>query len=555
MLPASHVELPSFLGSKVVLFNLGSYVPRHWCRVDSVDLPAIPWCSRHVPTVGLLFLDDLHSFGSWISDLAPAWATERLLDGPLLPPTIQPPPIVIVVARTLTWNLLETSAYWLRVAEYTIVVLDRTGIPLIDEPEHAELLALECAELSKKFDSRVTFLETTSTDLQNTIDEAFRLARETPTLSSWDTLPNREAWPAQHPGPWIDWAIAMPERFSTSLDIADVLRLLAPAICRPGGKLAVLDGMAGFRIDLETGHRESIAGLAGTSHLWRPIAAMPDGESWFVATERGAFKLEGAHSSVTSPGGWGWPMGIDPTAKLAWAGGRCYFHFRVLTEQGAVYWTPSSHDWPCGHGKKLYGYKDNDPLCVSLSADASVCLSVYEHDTLLTPGLPLRWRDLGGFALAERVRGEPRVLLFWRADGDDGFPGDPYEADEDARDGFVVATIGPSPKLRYTVSLEKPTYRLADGHVVRLGGPEAGWIVCNDRHEIVHRAAGRLLGGWGSWVVIEIDGAVFRENIESGERHAITAIDRPIAAAVSIAGSPNVVLVNLENGRPAIRLV
>lgn len=435
------------------------------------------------------------------------------------------------------------------------MVLDPTGDPPLDDPDDEELWALERAELSEKFAGRVTFLETIPTELQSTIDRAIRLARETPSLSSWDTFSPGEPLPVHGPGPWIDWAIEVPERFASFLDITEVLRLLAPALCHPQGRPAVLDGMAGVRIDLQTGHRESIARLAGSSHLWSPIAAMPDGESWLTGAGRHTFSLDGARTSVSFPGGWGSPIGIDPSAKLAWSGGRCYFHFRVLTNDGPVYWTPSSHDWPCGHGKKLYGYKDNDPLYVSLSADASVCLSVYEHDTLLTPGLPLRWRDVGGLALAERVRGEPRALLFWRADGDDGFPGNPYEADEDARDGFVVATIGPSRDARYTVSLEKPTYRLAGDRVVRLGGPDEGWIVCNDRHEIVYRSPGRLLGGWGSWVVVEIDGTVYRQNIETGERDLITAVDRPITAAVSIAGSANVVLVNVDEGRIAIRLV
>lgn len=503
--------------------------------------------------IGLVFLDDLRAFGSWISDRAPAWARARALHGKLLPPTIFPPPITIVVAKTIAWSQLETSAPWLRLAKHVIIVLDATDDPTTRDPNHAELTAYERNELTASLNGRVTFLDAPQQSLEQTIDEALRLADQTVAETHWTHWTPLPLAPAVDPGPWIDWDI--PRRPSLTIERADILRLLAPAICRPEGRPAVLDGLSGIRIDLQTGSRTPIDGLAGTSSLWSPIAAMPSGKRWLRASERNAFRLEGTPAGSTLTGGWGSPIGMDSSGQIAWVGGRCMFDFRVVTEHGAAYWTPSNHDWPCGHGKKLYGFKDNEPQFVVLANDASACLSTYEHDTLLTPQLPLVWRDVGGFALAERMRGEPRALLFCRSDEDDVFPGDPFAAEEDARDEFVVATLGPSSRHRYTVSLEKPTYRLVQDRVERLGGPSLEWIVCNDQHEVVRRASGRLLGGFGPWVVIEHAGELWRENITTAQRRALGPAGKTVLAAVPVAGTPNVVLIHLHDGQPQLRLV
>jgi hypothetical protein len=197
-----------------------------------------------------------------------------------------------------------------------------------------------------------------------------------------------------------------------------------------------------------------------------------------------------------------------------------------------VYWTPSAHDWPAGHAKKLYGHANNEPWLVQLSADASACLSLYDHDALVTPGLPLRWRDVGGFALAERARGEPRAMLFERDAA--------WADDEDMRGECATVTLGPSPALRYAVGVTADTHRLAGGALTSLGAP--GWIVCDDHHRVVRRADGRLLAGWHRWVVIEQAGRLHREDLVTGAREDLGAVDLPITAAVAIAGCPNVVL-------------
>lgn len=314
-----------------------------------------------------------------------------------------------------------------------------------------------------------------------------------------------------------------------------------------------LDGVTGERVDLRDGSREAIDQLAGAAELWRPLAAFPGGRAWlqrsWPAQDRKTAWAE-IHVDPREParacsGGWGQVIGVDPSAQVAWTGGRCHFDWRVLGPRGPALWTPSSHDWPCGHAKKLYGYADNDPLLVQLAGDAQACLSIYEHDTLLTPGLPIRWRDLGRFALAERTRGEPRALLFVRADGDDAFPGSPYEADEDARDRFAVASLGPSPRARYVVGLDDPTYRLVDGVVTRLGAGRE-WIVCDEQHRVVRREPGRMLAGWGPWVVFEHQRTLWREDLTKHDRVSLGPVDRDIAGAVAVPGTPNVVLIALE---------
>src|SRR5690606_2117203 len=200
--------------------------------------------------------------------------------------------------------------------------------------------------------------------------------------TTWSAPPSRAAAPA---GPWISWA---PPRWRADdeLTLVDVLRHLAPQLCVDGP--ALLDAVAGERIDLWSGARRPIAALAGASDVWSPVAATPDGARWLSpAAGDGArrWRLDGTAPSEALPGTYGRSLRGEPGARGAWAGLRCRFDWYVLTAAGPAYWTPSSHGWPDGHAKKLYGVENNEPLWVHLAPDASACLSVYEHDALLTP--------------------------------------------------------------------------------------------------------------------------------------------------------------------------
>lgn len=68
----------------------------------------------------------------------------------------------------------------------------------------------------------------------------------------------------------------------------------------------------------------------------------------------------------------------------------------------------------------------------------------------------------------------------------------------------------------------------------------------------MRRGDGCLLAGWHRWVVIEQAGRLRREDLMSGTGEDLGAVDRPIAAAVAIAGTPNVVLYSHD---PGVRVV
>lgn len=491
-----------------------------------------------MPSVGLVFLDDLAAFSPWASDRAPTWCRERHLGGPLLPPRVAPPPVVVVVLRDDAWALLASSAPWLEGAQAQVLVVEPSrGSPT---PRAEGLAHL----------SRVHGIVMAEPDgLERALGEAHVLAARL-SEAPWPALSPIEAAPAVAPGPWLSWL--PPTYDDRPPELVETLQHLAPALCRPDGRPMLLDGARGHLRDLLTGARRPIAGLAGRVDAWRPVAAAPDGQRWLRASSARevAWTLEGVG---TTPGGHGRPIGIDAGGRVAWGGGRAWFHWRVITPAGAVYWTPSSHDWPAGHAKKLYGYEDNEPIAVQLARDARACVSTYAHDTLVTPGLPLVWRDTGVLAVAERARGEPRALLFTRTDGDEAFPADPWVADEDARERWAPVVLGPSEAARYAVGLEGPTYRLAGERVERLG--VRGWVLCDAGHRVVRRGEARLLGGWDRWVVLEeAEGVLVREDLESGAREVLGEAERAIAAAVPLVGTPNVVLLSLDEGC-AVRVV
>lgn len=226
-----------------------------------------------------------------------------------------------------------------------------------------------------------------------------------------------------------------------------------------------------------------------------------------------------------------------------------------MLDEGPVLWTRSSHSWPDGHAKKLYGYEDNEPLWVHLAPDASMCLSVYEHDVLVAPAPPIRWRKSRSVAIAERTRGGPRALLFVRTDTPDAYPADPTTGDEDARDHRAVVCLGPSPERRYTVGLAEPTWRLIGKKAELLGGPDDAWIVYNSCHEPVLAGRGRLLSGWHTWILVAEKQELFRLDLETGEATRLCGVDQPVDFAIAIPGSPNAIVVSIQGELARYRLV
>ncbi len=475
------------------------------------------------PSVGLVFLDDLQAFAPWSSDRAPGWRAERGLDGPLLPPTVQPPLVVVAVARSAVH--LRSSAPWLQLAARVVVV----ALPEVEAARDA----LPGAEW---------FVAARELDLDARLDEALAAATDVAEDGAWTWLVDGgEPAPAAPPGEWLE--VTRPEDPAA----------LAPRLCARGGRPALFEPAAGALLDLLTGERADV-GAPWASDAGPVIAVAPSGRAWFWSPDgRGTFHWaeEGAAPEVTEGRWGGQAIGVDPAGRVAWAGYRTTFHWWVPGRRRPVFFTPSAHEWPCGHAKKLYGFEDNDPCWVHLAPDAAACLSIYAHDVLLTPGLPLRWRDVGGHALAERARGEPRALLFHRSDEPDGFPADPLEAEEDARDRRATVTLGPTAAARYAVGLEATTYRLAGGQVTRLGGPADAWVVFDDAHREVQRRPGRLLAGWDRTVVVLRDERLRRVDLLTGDDEDLGPPGRPVAEALAVPGTRNVLLVS--DG--AVRLV
>lgn len=502
------------------------------------------WCAVRaraglLPQVGLVFLDELHSFAPWRPGRATDWRQGRGLDGPLLPPTLRPPPALIAVAGSAAE--LEHSQDWLGQAR-SLTVVAAGGAAFGDPgPVRAALRPTR-------------WIEVAADRLEHALERALDVAAADAVGGEEWSLdgPTPPPPPAPPRGEWIPWASAA--RAPSFLPAAAVL---APGLCAPDGRPAWLDPSDPThlaRVDLLSG---ASAPCGPPARRLPAVAATRDATGWLEpGDEHGTWWWSGTSGApVARRGSGGRAIGIDPLGRAVWTGHRCTFDWWLPTPAGPVWCTPSDHDWPCGHAKKLYGFKDNDPLWVHLSADGAACLSVYEHDALISSGFPVRWRAVDGVALAERARGGLRALLFQSGDEYEGL-GDPALADEDARQQRATVTLGPSPAARYAVGLEAPTWRLANGETRCLGGPAPEWIVCDDQHAERQRHRGRLLAGWDRWVVSLADERLWRHDLLADQVEDLGLAEGPIEDALAIPGTRAVLLISPEAaGRRALRVV
>jgi hypothetical protein len=209
-----------------------------------------------------------------------------------------------------------------------------------------------------------------------------------------------------------------------------------------------------------------------------------------------------------------------------------------------VFLTSCDHVWPVGHAKKLFGYLDNDPCWVHVSPAGDAALSVYERDALLTDRVPLRWRQArgdGSVWLAD-TRPEPsgRCVLWTLADPISRLMLEAGNADdEDRRGGAPAIVLGPSEARRCAVGLHDGLVRLDARGVVEETAPAEAWELRSAAHAVVHRAPGRLLGGWGRWATVWRDGRLFRVDLEGliweplGEC-AVPEEGRPVAGTAEV---------------------
>jgi hypothetical protein len=223
-------------------------------------------------------------------------------------------------------------------------------------------------------------------------------------------------------------------------------------------------------------------------------------------------------------------LGADPIHRpVGWRGDRMHVYW---TWEGQFF-TSSDHDYPCGPGKKLWGYEDNDPVQVTLAPDASAYAARFGHDVLLTRAVPLPWQRAGAFDAVVRVRDPWRAVFYAQDPERDSWAPRPEEiTDEDGRDCAPVLVLAPS--LHYALDLSLRVYRVmnaenGDAEKVQIGGPNEGFAVFDGEHRLVRRASGKLIGGWYRWATIEENGAYWREDLVTGERIRMAPIDLAIS--------------------------
>lgn len=219
-------------------------------------------------------------------------------------------------------------------------------------------------------------------------------------------------------------------------------------------------------------------------------------------------------------------LGSDPIHRpIGWRGDRMHVYW---TWEGRFF-TGSDHDYPCGPGKKLYGYKDNDPVQVMLAPDASVYAARFEHDVLLTRAVPLPWQRAGSFDAVTSARDRWRAVFYAQdPERDDAWPRPEDIGDEDARD--LAPALVLAPNFHYAIDLSYRVYRITvDQQLAHIGGPNEGFAVFDGEHREVRRASGKLLGGWFRFATVEEHGAYWREDLATGERTRIAPIDLVIS--------------------------
>ncbi|MAQ14621.1 MAG: hypothetical protein CMN30_07470 [Sandaracinus sp.] len=312
-------------------------------------------------------------------------------------------------------------------------------------------------------------------------------------------------------------------------------------------------------MDLRSGASEPVAEV---SSMPRDVVALSDGERWLVGGEWSGGSLR-AHvqnarggQRPAQPVG-GPPYAASPDGAVVWGGYRCVVSWNLLFGDEVVPWTHQGIRWPDTHAKKLMGHKDNRNLWVHLAPDASACLSVLEHDVMLTPGPPLRWREAAGIAVAEPLVDHPlRALFFQSRPLYDELPSDEElrRGDEEARGRRATVALGPSSELRYAVGFDFDTWRFLGDQGERIGRTGDGWALYDEQHRVVARGAERLWAGWHRWLVLEAKGQLLRWDLETDQRVRLPDPGRALREVFPVPGTPNALLV--ADGEPlTVRLV
>jgi hypothetical protein len=483
------------------------------------------------PRIALLDLRDLSAY---------PWQPHRL-DGHLEslalvaePPAgsfraFEPPPCLIVVGEGLFPEVAAAYRGWLSGAARLICVrewaADDTSLA---DPEMAELVDVEWRDA-------LGGASTTVIDRRGADPEPLRRAlaaarAAVPALPDWRP----------------DAASSCP---TASLEAGRWLTLRGPRFWSPPlpGEIAH-DGRTAFLF--EAARQIPLDGAAPIVDrgATRPVSPTPDRTGYLACPKHHEGELRAADDRlVRSFVTYGMlPYGFDPRWPLAWTGHRMSFYWHLVRDGGATVLSPAAHDWPCGHAKKLFGYDDNYPRWIHLAPRADAYLSAFDHDVMVSAAVPMHWELRDGVALARRPAPDPLRALLFTSDAEQRATWNVEPPEEDARAEAPVVVLGASDEVRYAVGLERETYRLRGEALEPLSAGEGGFAVYDAAHALVRRAPGRLLGGWDGVATVEHEGALFREDLASGRRRALGASDRPIARALPLAGTENVLLVSDE---------
>ncbi len=245
------------------------------------------------------------------------------------------------------------------------------------------------------------------------------------------------------------------------------------------------------------------------------------------------------------------PFASFPELCLAMDGGRCRYHWVWLTPEGPCELAANAHDWPVGHAKKLYGYRNNEPVRGEISWDGQVCLSIYEVDALLSPA-PFPWHEVvpGVVALIwPPVNSLHSVFYLLHPDYDE-------EEEEDVRDGPPALVLGPDTRQRYALALDRPVMRRWSGGYARMDSGFEEYGVFDSFHSLVRTGSGRLLGGNAQRLVIWDKGQLLAEDFRGGGRSLFGFEAGSIEWALPVYGGWNLLLLRRPEDEPVqLRLI
>lgn len=492
--------------------------------------------------LGIVHLADLSVGYPWSKPRLPAfldalgWPLDASAPGQR---RLDPPPTLAVLMGFGGESLLGRHRAWLRQAKRIVIVRDLVGagdlfseaelLALVDEEHAAVEAALGCEVYSAKWTGSPGSSAELATLLRSIADEPVRDRVPPPRMRTRYPEPSMHA-----PGPWRRW----------DAERVGGLGGLARLLCTHQGRPALLDLRSSppALIDLADGAR-----LRTGTTLGAPATISPDGQR---VLGRGAAGLEygpfdGPRRPVESPREV--PIMVDPMLGLGAVGTRCWFSWVRATDDEASVLSASLHDWPCGHEKKLYGYLDNDPVRIEVADDGDAYLSVYDVDAVVGSVLAPRWRAAGPALVPDWPPRDPsRVLVTcpdWRHAK--GLEGTLEGLQADGRGDAPTVALGPDPKHRYTLGLDREVWRILGDQGERVGGPDEGYAVFDAEHRQVRRGQGRLLCGSGPWLWVEADGHVWREQVVTGAREYRVPVDEPIAVGLPIPGSGHAVLVRV----------